>query len=255
MASEKAKELARQQKALLKAEKERKRTSTDPKDWNQLKQIREAYKVTVEYDKQLPWLLGGVALASIVLGVVLGVVFGGGWTILLWGITGLMMAAVLCLLLLTNRAKAASYKRYADQPGSAQVALQMLDAKKYSYTAGIAANRNMDLVHRVVGPCGILLIGEGKGAKPLLADQAKKHETVAYGVKVTTVMMGDGDGQVPLPKLADYIKKLPSTLQPSQVNDVKKRLVSLDKIRTQAPLPKGPMPAMKGSMRRAMRGR
>ena len=88
--------------------------------------------------------------------------------------------------------------------------------------------------------------------------EVKKHERVAYGVKVITVVMGDKPGQVPLNKLADHIRKLPKTLAPHQITDIKQRLRALDAVRPMAPMPKGPMPTnprqVKGA-RQAMRGR
>ncbi len=94
--------------------------------------------------------------------------------------------------------------------------------------------------------------------KALLAGEVKKHERVAYGVKVITIVMGDKPGQVPLNKLADHIRKLPKTLAPHQITDIKQRLRALDAVRPMAPMPKGPMPTnprqVKGA-RQAMRGR
>jgi hypothetical protein len=86
----------------------------------------------------------------------------------------------------------------------------------------------------------------------------RKHEKVAYGVKVTTIMMGNGKGQVPLEKLADHIRKLPKVLEPNQVTEIKSRLNALDKVRPQIPVPKGPMPTNPRQVRgakQAMRGR
>jgi hypothetical protein len=75
---------------------------------------------------------------------------------------------------------------------------------------------------------------------------------------VTTIIMGDKDGQVPLEKLTDHIRKLPKVLQPYQITDIKQRLRALDALRPPVPLPKGPMPTsprqVKGA-RQAMRGR
>jgi hypothetical protein len=91
-----------------------------------------------------------------------------------------------------------------------------------------------------------------------MAGEVKKHERVASGVTVTTVLMGNKQGQVPLDKLADHIRKLPKTLRPNQVTDLKQRLRALDAVRPTIPVPKGPMPAnprqIKGA-RQAMRGR
>jgi hypothetical protein len=174
----------------------------------------------------------------------------------MWIITGLMAGLVAALYMLLNRAKKATYKRYAGKPGSAEVAFGMLDKKKFDYTAGITATKQLDVVHRVLGPAGIVLVGEGSAArlKAVLAGEARKHEQVAYGVPVSTVLMGDGEGQVSLDKLADHLKKMPKAIQPVQITEVKQRLRALDAVRPKVPIPKGPMPTMKGA-NRAMRGR
>jgi hypothetical protein len=132
--------------------------------------------------------------------------------------------------------------------------------KKWVSTPGIAANRSRDVVHRTLGPGGLVLIGEGESGRvrQLLASEVKKHERVAYGITVTTIVMGDKEGQVPLEKLADHIRKLPKALQPYQITDIKQRLRALDALRPPVPIPKGPMPTnprqVKGA-RQAMRGR
>ena len=68
MASEKAKELAAKQKAAIKAEKLRKKNSDDPRDWGQVRQLREAYKRTAEIDPAVTWwMLGvGVGVAAVI---------------------------------------------------------------------------------------------------------------------------------------------------------------------------------------------
>jgi hypothetical protein len=116
--------------------------------------------------------------------------------------------------------------------------------------------RQMDVVHRAIGEPGIVLVGEGNPGrvKTLMASEAKKHEQVAYGVKVTTVMLGREPGQVPLDQLAKHLQKLPKVMQPHQITEVKARLRALDAVRPKVPIPRGPMPSPKG-MNRAMRGR
>ncbi len=253
MASEKAKELAAKQKAEVKAAKLAKKNSTNPADWPWYRQIWQTYKVTAEVDKRLNLLLAGSFLGVVALSVVVGIFLPPWWMWLLIGVMGGLTAALWVML---DRAKKATFTRYAGQPGSAEVALSMLDKKKWFYTPVITATRQLDVVHRAVGPGGIVLIGEGAASrvKPLLASETKKHEQVAYGVVVTTIVLGDGEGQVPLAKLADTIKKLPRKLEASQVNDLKARLRALDAVRPKVPIPRGPLPTMKG-VNRAMRGR
>ncbi len=250
------KEAKRAARNAKRAERARRKTSTDPADMGRIRQVRRAYELTHEYDKPLPWLLLAALLAPVAVGVVIGLL----WDHLFYLIVlGLLLGVLASMIVLVRRAKAATYKRYAGQAGSAEVAMQMLP-KQWLSTPVIAANRNRDVVHRTVGPGGLVLIGEGEPnrVRQLLAAEVRKHERVAYGVPVQTVVMGDKEGQVPLGRLADHIRKLPKTLQPNQVTDIRARLRALDAVRPTVPVPKGPMPTsarqVKGS-RQAMRGR
>ena len=251
-----AKDAKAQAKAAKKAEKARKKASNDPKDMGRIKQIIRAYQVTHQHDRALPYLLLGAFLLPIALGVIIGVLWGHAFNVIF---IGFMVGILGAMFTLVRRAKRATYKRYAGQTGSAEVALGMLP-KKWISTPGIAANRNRDVVHRTLGPGGLVLIGEGESGRvrQLLASEVKKHERVAYGITVTTIIMGDKEGQVPLDKLADHIRKLPKVLQAYQITDIKQRLRALDALRPPVPIPKGPMPTsprqVKGA-RQAMRGR
>jgi hypothetical protein len=248
-----AKDAKAQAKAAKRAEKARKKASNDPKDMGRIRQIIRAYQVTHEYDRALPYLMIGAFVLPIAISVVVGLLWGYAFNVIF---AGVMVGLLATMFMLVRRAKAATYKRYAGQAGSAEVALQMLPKK----WPAIAANRNRDVIHRTLGPGGLVLIGEGEPGRvrQLLASEVKKHERVAYGVTVITVIMGNKEGQVPLNKLADHIRKLPKTLQPNQITDIKQRLRALDALRPPVPVPKGPMPTnsrqVKGA-RQAMRGR
>ena len=239
-----------------KAEKARKKASENPADMGRIRQIVRAYQVTHEYDRALPYLLIGAFLLPTALSIVIGLTWGYAFNVIF---AGVMLGILATMFMLVRRAKAATFKRYAGQTGSAEVALGMLP-KKWISTPVIAANRNKDVVHRALGPGGLVLIGEGEAGRvrQLLASEVKKHERVAYGVTVTTVIMGDKEGQVPLKKLAGHIRKLPKVLQAHQITDLRQRLRALDALRPPVPTPKGPMPTsprqVKGA-RQAMRGR
>jgi len=236
--------------------KARKKNSSDPADLGRIRQIVRAYQLTHEYDPPLPWLMLGALLLPLVIGVGVGLLIGHP---IYLGVMGVLLGVLAAMAMLVRRAKPATYRRYAGQAGSAEVALQMLP-KQWVSSPVIAVTRQRDAVHRALGPGGIVLVGEGEPGrlKALLASEVKKHERVAYGVPVTTVIMGDKAGQIPLAKLADHIRKLPKKLQANQITDVKQRLRALDAVRPQIPLPKGPMPTnprqVKGA-RQAMRGR
>src|SRR5918999_3463489 len=199
-------------KAAKRAEKARKKASNDPADMGRMRQIRRAYQVTHEYDKALPYLLLAAFLIPLAAALTIGLLTDQVLNLLL---VGLGVAILLPMIVLVRRTKKATYKRYAGQAGSAEVALSMLP-KKWISTPVIAANRSKDVVHRTLGPGGLVLIGEGEPGRvrQLLASEVKKHERVAYGIPLTTVLMGDKQGQVPLDKLTDHIRKLPKSLRP-----------------------------------------
>lgn len=253
MASEAAKELARKQKAQRQAEKERKRTSNDPNDWGRWRQFTEAYKRTDEVDPTTKWWMLGAALGVAAIILVIGFLLNMAW----WAFVPLavMSALLAALMVLTRKARSAMYTRYKGQPGSAEVALSMLNKRKYTYDLGIAATRELDIVHRVLGPCGILLIGEGAPGRTrkLLAEQARRHNQVSYGTTVNSIVLGDAANQVKLADLQKYIQKMPKVMEPYQVTEVQQRLKALN-ARNQLPLPKGPLPTPKG-INRALRGR
>lgn len=256
MANDEVKAVKANAKAAARAEKARRKASTDPADMGRVRQIVQAYKITHEYDKPLPFLLLGCFLAPVVVGVVIGLLIG---HVVYATILGILVGVLLAMLMLVRRTKKATFARYEGQAGSAEVALSMLP-KQWTYTAAIAANRQMDCVHRAIGPGGLVLIGDGdpNRVRAMLTSEVRKHERVSYGVTAIPLVMGDGKGQVPMSKLTDHIRKLPRTLLPNQITDLKSRLRALDAIRPTIPLPKGPMPTStrqsRGS-RQAMRGR
>jgi Flp pilus assembly protein TadB len=118
---------AKEAKALAKAArteaKLRRKNSTDPAEMGRLRQIQQAYKVTREFDPRLPLLLAGAFLLPVVVGLVIGLLVG---HVVYAVVMGVLLGVLLAMALLVRRAKGATYKRYAGQTGSAEVALSML---------------------------------------------------------------------------------------------------------------------------------
>ncbi len=254
MASERAKQLAAEQKAAAKANKLRKKNSDDPKDWGQTRQVLEAFKLTKQYDKALIWLmLAGFVLVVAVFLLVGLLWMGAMWWI--WLIFGVLFGALAAMYILSWRAKVAMFRRYEGQPGAGEVGLNLLP-KSWVKNPVISVDRYQNIVHRVVGPGGIVLIGEGQPGRvrEMLATEEKRHAAIKYKVPVTTLVIGDAANQVPLKQLDKQIKKLPKVIKASQVTEIAARLKALDGARPRMPIPKGPMPTMKGA-RSALRGR
>ncbi len=223
-----------------------------------LGQMRQAYQITKRSDRNiglillLTFLVVGGAFAALayvlfgsgLLGIIVTVVFG-----LLTGILGV-------LIVFGRRAEKAAYAQVEGQRGAAAGALQML-RRGWEVKPAVSFNKNQDVVHRVVGRPGIILVGEGSPnpVRGLIASEVKKHARVGGDdVPVIGIIVGNDEGQVPLTKLVKHVNKLPKRIKPAQMSELVYKLKALDAMRPAAPMPRGPVPtSMKGS-RKAMRG-
>jgi hypothetical protein len=235
-----------------------KETPTDPADMSRRQQIFATYKMTKQTDKRIGlWLLGSFLL------------FGGlGFTIFYLlpgdGVIGWVMSAVGGLLIgflgmmivFSRRAQKTAYARMSGQPGAAASALTMLK-RGWKSDPVIAFTKQQDVVHRVVGPPGIVLVGEGNPhrVRQLMLSERRKHERVAAETPIHEVLVGDGEGQVPLARLVRHVTKLGRQVKPAEITDVLNRLKALDANRSAIPMPKGPVPTSMKGMRGNMRGR
>jgi len=220
-----------------------------------LKQMLLVFKMTRKSDPRIGLILLGVFLLAA--GVAFALFFllvPGGW--ILDVVTAVMIGLLAVLIVFGRRAQKAQYAQIEGQPGAAAAALNQL-RRGWKVEPGIAFNRNQDLVHRVVGPPGIVLVGEGSPhrVKSLLANERRKHERVASETPIFEVVSGDSAGAVPVPKLSKHVTKLGRNIKPAQMTDVLQRLKALDATRSNIPIPKGPMPTSMKGARQNMRGR
>jgi hypothetical protein len=220
-----------------------------------LKQIALVYKMTRKSDKRIGLILLGVfVLAAAAAFALFYFLIPGGW--ILDVLTAVMIGLLAVLIVFGRRAQKAQYAQIEGQPGAAAAALNQL-RRGWKVEPGIAFNKNQDLVHRVVGPPGIVLVGEGSPhrLKSLMANERRKHERVASETPIFEVVSGESAGAVPVPKLSKHVTKLGRNIKPAQMTDVLQRLKALDANRSNIPIPKGPVPTSLKGARQNMRGR
>ena len=160
------------------------------------------------------------------------------------------------MIVFGRRAQKAAYSQMEGQPGAAAAALRML-RRGWKSDAPSRFTKQQDVVHRVVGPPGIVLVGEGNyhRLRQLMTSERRKHERVAAEVPIHEVICGREEGQIPLPKLARHIQKLGRQVKPAEMTDILNRLKALDAKRSAIPMPKGPIPTSMKGLRGNMRGR
>ncbi|MDQ1713364.1 MAG: hypothetical protein QOE45_2814 [Frankiaceae bacterium] len=203
-----------------------------------LAQIRQMVSMTREADpRYLPIVLVAVVLAA-------GVAFTVGQLLagpILGAILALLAALIAFTVVTGRRGQAAAFTRIEGQPGAAFAILQSLRGD-WRVTPAVAYNKSQDLVHRAVGRPGVILVAEGSGARAreLLSAELRRTRKVIGEAPLHDVVIGEGEGQVPLKRLQVHVMKLPRALKPKEVNAVESRLKALGG--TAMPLPKGPMP-------------
>jgi len=231
--------------------------STD--NMSRRQQFAETYRMAKRSDPKLGlWLLGAFVLGAVVGFAVFWFLPGAGAIGLVISIVGaLLLGALAAMVVFGRRAQNAAYGQMEGQPGAAAAALRMLK-RGWKTDPVIAFTKQQDVVHRVVGPPGIVLVGEGTSQsrlRQLMISERRKHERVAAGFPIHEVVCGNGDGEVPLPKLVRHVSKLGREVKPAEMTDLLARLKAMDATRSNIPLPKGPVPTSMRGMRQNMRGR
>ena len=203
-----------------------------------LQQIRLAFTQTRAADNRLLLYMVLAALAGLVVPLALLTWLG---SPVLGIIGGLFTAGASAMIVLGIRGQSAAIARIEGQPGAALAVLQQLRGA-WKVTPAVAFSGKQDLVHRVVGKPGVILVGEGRRARvrALLKQEARKTARISGDIPVHEVSVGGGDGQVELSDLRMHIMKLPRAMKAKEIGPLDRRLHALGG--SDLPLPKGPMP-------------
>ena len=208
-----------------------------PKKQSQLAVVKDAYRL-VKKDSPLAVVW---CLVVFVLVLTFGIVIGNNLGHPIYaGFITLPVAFLAAFFLFTRYANTAAFASIQGQLGAGASVLMSIK-RGFVTTPAVNVNRDQDMVHRVSGKAGIILVGEGGfGVKSLMQDEKRKMERFLSGVPVTEVMVGENSGQVSIKKLHKHLKKLPKKLNTAQLREVRARLRSVGGLNL--PMPKGPMP-------------
>ncbi|SFS05200.1 protein of unknown function [Microbacterium sp. cf046] len=208
-------------------------------------QIRTLFTFTQKAYPWLPWLLAGILLAGIGLGVAVGFLLPpvALWSIILWGVTGLMLGILGSLMVMTRLSTTAMYKQIDGMPGAAgHVMSTSLGRNWQSSDMPVGVNpKTQEAVYRAVGRGGVVIVGEGARGRltRLVNDERSKAQRVATGVPVHVFYVGHGQDEVPIAKLSSTIKSLPKKIDRATMAAVIKRLSSVSQSLASLPIPKG----------------
>lgn len=234
-------------------------TTQDPSEMSRRQQFVATYRMAKKTDPKLGLILAVAFLvgAAVGFGLFFYLMPGSGVFALVLGIIGAFMLGMLALVIVfSRRAQKSAYSQMEGTPGAGARSLSML-RRGWRTDQMVAFNKQQDMVHRVVGPPGLVLVGEGNPhrLRQLMTSEQRKLERVAPEIPVHQVIVGNDEGQVPLPKLVKHVTKLGKKVKPADLTDVMSRLKALDASRSNIPLPKGPVPTSMKGMRGNLRGR
>jgi len=221
-----------------------------------LQNIKDSYTVSRRSYPWIGWAMLAVLATCLALGAA--IALGYGLHLWYWLVLGLMLAFVINMGLLTFLARRASYSQLEGRPGAVKVVLDQFSRGWYVESEPVAFTKDQDLVWRLVGRPGVVLIAEGPDTRVrrLLAEEERKVHRLLSTVPIHTLQVGTDAGQVRLMELSKTLRHLPTkptSLTDSEITQVSKRLTSL--AGKNLPIPKHIDPNRVRPDRRAMRGR
>ncbi|CAM4194666.1 DUF4191 domain-containing protein [Nocardiopsis rhodophaea] len=201
------------------------------------KQIGMVAKVVHQQSPKTIPISVGIFVAVLAISVIGGFLTGA-W--LYWITLGIPVGFLAGFIFFTRSAQRVQYQMLDGRLGAG---MAVLDNMRGDWTVepGVAANRQMDVVHRAVGRPGVVLVGEGDPSRlrGLIAGEKKRVARVAATTPIYDLQVGNGADQVPVSKLQRHVMKLPRNLDKAEVAELRYRLRALP---AGIQMPKGPMP-------------
>lgn len=202
-----------------------------------LKQIRMVASLVHQANPKAMPLVFAAAAATLVVFVVIGIVLG---DLLFMVPLGVLFAAAVGMIIFGQVAQRTQYSMLEGRPGAAASIVENMRGR-WVVTPAVQATRNMDVVHRVVGLPGVVLVSEGPRSRvgKLIGAEKKRLSRAAAEVPIYDVQVGTEEGQIPIGKLQRHLTKLPRNLKKDQVSELIDRLNALPQTMQ---MPKGPVP-------------
>lgn len=208
-------------------------------------QLRTLFTFTRQAYPWLPFLLAGIVLVGIGLGILVGFLIPpvAVWSVIIWGVTGLLAGILGAMITMTRLSTTAMYRKIDGMPGAAGHVLSTgLGRNWQASEMPVGVNpRTQEAVYRAIGRGGVVVVGEGARGRltRLVNDERSKVQRVASGVPVTVLYVGHGEDEVPIKDLAARIKSLPKKIDRATMAAVIKRVDSVSQSLASLPIPKG----------------
>lgn len=229
-----------------------KAAEADTAKTGKFKQIGMVVAYVAKRDRKFVPIAATVVLLPILLAVLL-LILGSGW---FWLIVAVPLSLLGFMIVLNNRSNKSMLGEMEGQPGAGAQLIENMRGD-WRVTPAIASTTQYDIVSLVIGRPGIILVGEGNPARvrSLLGQEKRRLAKVIGSAEMRDIIIGRGEGEIPLNKLRITLMKLPRSITGKDVNALSIRLKALT---ARPQMPKGSIPKsmrpQSGSFR-APRGR
>lgn len=221
------------------------RTPAPEKRPGLVSQIKTLLTFTKEVYPWLGWVLIAIIIAGIGIGVGIGFLIPpvAIWSIILWGVTGILIGFLGAMITMSRLATKAMYAKIDGKPGATGYVMNSgLGRGWRADDMPVGVNpKTQDAVYRAVGRAGILIVGEGSEARltRLINEEKMKAKRVAPSVPVHVMYVGNDEGQVSIKVLGKTAKALPKVISKATQAAVVKRMDSMTQGLGALPIPKG----------------
>lgn len=202
-------------------------------------QLRQAFTVTRKADSKLVPIMIVAFLVPFALLTALGLLIGG-FLLAPFILFGILFGLLAAVAIFGRRAQSNAYASVEGTPGAAASVIESMRGD-WRVTPAVGFTTQQDLLHRVLGRPGVILVREGSPnrTKGLIVTEKKKLARFVGDTPVYEVSVGAGEGSLTLKQLERHISKLPRNIKPKEINILDRKLKAMAPA---LPIPKGPMP-------------
>jgi uncharacterized membrane protein len=211
---------------------------------DRFKQIGMVVSFTAKADKKfVPYAVGAALIPLAVLALVLTLFH---WTLIstiFWVIVMLVGALAAFLSVLNVRSNNVFLSQAEQTPGAAAQVIENLPGRsKFRVTPAFATTTQFDMVHLVLSRKGVMLVGEGPNparVRQMIGQEKRRLAKVIGSAQMSDLIVGNGEGEVPMRRLSRTLKSMPDVISPKDVNALDIRLKALT---ARPQMPKGAIP-------------
>ena len=186
-----------------------------------ISQVRDTWRMTTPIDPSIKWIVP--LLFVVVTGALgyAGIAISGAGLVLT--VTSPAWGVIVALFVFGRRAEKAAYSQIEGMPGAAAQVLGTLRSGWF-VTPAVEVNRSQEVVHRLVGRPGVILVVEARPGAVIAQSARQKTARWVGETPIREIYVGSGEGQVTLSKLNREVKKFPKVLRPAEVTDLRRKL-------------------------------